>query len=350
MAIHPTTPDAFSQIAELGDEYLQLLEDVLTQHINTDAGINLNAKVESTGRYVARKSGSERAPYKSKTNNNIQVEQMAGEDEYQRPNGEIYYARKWGGHTDVNVLRTAREQTRKAFSGEGGSAMFTLLYGSPGCGKTALVEAAFPDTYTLMGTGDTEVADLVGGYVQTPTGGFEWIDGDLLTAAETGGVYFIDEIGLIDPKVLSIVYGLMDGRRELTVTANPERGTIKAHENFYVIAATNPNAPGVRLSEALLSRFTVQTEMGTDWERARQMGVPSSLVTGAQNLNKRVNSGEVSWAPQMRELLAFKATSEVFGTEWAIANLLAAAPEIDRPVVADVMAKVFPVEAKPAKI
>jgi MoxR-like ATPase len=56
--------------------------------------------------------------------------------------------------------------------------------------------------------------------------GGRWIS---FKAAESGGVYFIDEIGLIDPKVLSIVYGLMDGRREITVTANPERGTVKAH-------------------------------------------------------------------------------------------------------------------------
>ena len=213
------------------------------------------------------------------------------------------------------------------------------------------MEAAYgEDCYTLLGTGDTEVADLVGGYIQTPSGGFVWQDGDLIKAAEEGKVYFIDEIGLIDPKVLSVLYGLMDGRREITVTANPERGTVKAHEDFYVVAATNPNAPGVRLSEALLSRFTTQVEMTTDWTLARKLGVPTTLVTAAQNLNKKRDSGECSWAPQFRELLAFRDIAEEFGTKFAIANLLAAAPEMDRPIVSDVMTRAYGDEAKPARI
>jgi predicted ATPase with chaperone activity len=275
---------------------------------------------------------------------------MEGEEAYTRPNGSQYFGRKWGMHSDVLTLRKAREATSKVFAGASGSAMFALLYGAPGCGKTALVEAAYSDVYTLMGTGDTEVADMIGGYVQTPAGGFEWVDGDLVKAAETGGVYFIDEIGLIDPKVLSIVYGLMDGRRELTITANPERGTIKAHPEFFVVAATNPNAPGVRLSEALVSRFTLQVEMTTDWNLSRKMGVPTPLVTAAQNLAKKQLAREVSWSPQMRELLAFRDIAETFGTEFAISNLLAASPELDRAIVADVLTRVYATECKPAKI
>lgn len=340
--------DMRADFPDFSSELWDVLETTVSQAVTVEGANTLSAKVLPSGRYTARATNSKRSNPTPK----VKISTLGNEEEsYLRPNGSRYFPRSWGDHKDVSTLQKAREMTAASYSSESeSSAMFALLYGAPGCGKTALVEAAFSKVYTLMGTGDTEVADMVGGYVQTPGGGFEWVDGDLVRAAEEGAVYFIDEIGLIDPKVLSTVYGLMDGRRELTVTANPERGTVKAHPEFYVIAATNPNAPGVRLSEALLSRFTLQVEMTTDWTLAKKLGAPVHVVTAAQNLNKKQISGEVSWAPQMRELLAFRDIDSTFGTDFAIANLLAVAPELDRAVVADVMSRVYGTEHKPAKI
>lgn len=321
---------------KLSEPVWEALNLVLNQSVSEEATRLLDGRVSPAGKYTPRR----------KKDDTVTVEKLEGDKTYVRPNGEKYYGRQWGEHSDVEVLRRARTATAKS----GVSPLFTLLYGSPGCGKTALVESAFEDVYTLMGTGDTEVADLLGGYIQTKDGSFEWRDGDLVRAAEEGAVYFIDEIGLIDPKVLSVVYGLMDGRQELTITANPERGTVKAKKGFYVVAATNPNAPGVRLSEALLSRFAVQAEMTTDWELARKLGVPQRLVTAAQMLSKKQVSRETTWAPQMRELLAFRDIAELYGTRFALENLLAQAPEMDRPVVADIITRAYAEEYRPARI
>ena len=313
-----------------------LLAATLAQSINKDMAGMLD-EYSNKGSKVRGRSGST-------TQGASPVETSAFSDEavkkYTRPNGMDYFTRKWGDFDDVLVLKKAREASQ-----------FVLLYGAPGCGKTALVEAAFGEAmYTILGSGDTEVADLVGGYSQTATGGWVWNDGPLIKAAEQGVPLLIDEVGLIDPKVLSIVYGLMDGRREYNVTANPDRGTVKAKDGFYVIAATNPNAPGVRLSEALLSRFVIQVELTTDWALAKKLGVSTQIVTASQNLAKKQASGEVSWSPQFRELEAFRDLEKTFGTKWAVANLLAAAPEIDRPLVADVFSRTYGEAVLPARI
>ncbi len=315
-----------------------LFAEMTSQTLTETPGVEMDRYLSHAGRVVIRSGSS--TPRKKAEPVATTVTALEGETFYLRPNGDKYFARKWGEHSDVEVIRKSRAKSH-----------YVLLYGAPGCGKTAMVEAAFGDELeTILGTGDTEVSDLVGGYVQTATGGFEWVDGPLLRAAEHGKPLLIDEIGIIDPKVLTVVYGLMDGRREYTVTANPERGTVKAKDGFYVLGATNPNAPGVNLSEALLSRFGIHAEMTTDWSLAKKMGVPATAVSAAQNLAKKRQSDEVSWAPQMRELLKFKELAEDFGTTWAVSNLLAAAPEMDRPIVADTFTRAFAEESRPAKI
>jgi len=246
-----------------------------------------------------------------------------------RPHGQSYHPRTLAGLPDVTALQRLRA-----------AEVPVLLYGPPGTGKTAVVEAAFGDVITVAGDGDTTVADLVGEYTQTPDGRYEFVHGPLITAMREGRPLFIDDASLIPPTVLAVVYPAMDGRREVVIKANGgER--ITAADGFYVIAGHNPGVHGAIVTDALASRFAAQIAVSSDYDLAKQLKINPRAVRVARNLATKQDRGEIGWAPQLRELIAFDRIAAVLGAEAAAGNLLNLAPDEDRDTVAAVVRAVF---------
>jgi nitric oxide reductase NorQ protein len=246
-----------------------------------------------------------------------------------RPSGQVYHPRFLADLPDVAALRRLRDAGIPA-----------LLYGPPGTGKTSLVEAAFPDLITVAGDGDTTVADFIGEYTQADDGKYEFVYGPLVTAMVAGRCLFIDDATLIGPKVLAVVYPALDGRRQIAVKAHKGE-IITAAPGFYVIAGHNPGVHGAVLTEALASRFAAQIQVSTDYDLARALKIDPKAVQVARNLATRQASGEIGWAPQLRELIAYQRIADVLGADAAVANLVGIAPEEDRDVVAAAVAAVF---------
>jgi MoxR-like ATPase len=248
----------------------------------------------------------------------------------------VYKPRSIGPHEDIALLQAAKEH------GE-----FTLLYGPPGTGKTALAEAAFGSAggglETIVCTADTTEMDLLGTFTQDPrSGNFKWMPGPLHRSVLRGVPLLVDEIALADPRALSVLYPLMDGRGVLQIPQNPDLEPIPVTPGWFIIGAYNPDVPGAVLSDALRDRFTHHLLIDTDWDLAIELGVGRRLVTVAKNLDEQRLNGVITWSPQLRSLLMVRDLTARYGEDYALAALISKAPAQDRDTIVSALRLPFP--------
>ena len=133
-----------------------------------------------------------------------------------------------------------------------------------------------------------------------------------------------------------------DGRPARDHRQGPQgRGDHRRRRLLRQSAGHNPGVHGAILTEALSSRFSVQVRVTTDFDLAHALKIDPRAIRAAKDLAARQASGEIGWAPQLRELLAYAKVAGILGEAAAIANLAGIAPEEDRDVVADAVARAF---------
>lgn len=116
-----------------------------------------------------------------------------------------------------------------------------LLKGPTGTGKSRFVEhMAHKLNKTLITIScheETSSTDLIGRFIIK---GAEtvWMDGPLIKAIKEGAIIYLDEIAEARPDVIVAIHSLTDHRRELYIDKLGE--TIKAHEDFMLVASFNP--------------------------------------------------------------------------------------------------------------
>eukprot|EP01105_Mastigella_eilhardi_P023687 TRINITY_DN6020_c0_g1_i2.p1 TRINITY_DN6020_c0_g1~~TRINITY_DN6020_c0_g1_i2.p1 ORF type:complete len:5426 (+),score=1513.70 TRINITY_DN6020_c0_g1_i2:922-16278(+) len=139
-----------------------------------------------------------------------------------------------------------------------------LLEGSPGVGKTSLIEAlaiASGHQYTRINLSEqTDISDLLGADlpVEGGKGGeFAWRDGVFLQALKEGHWVLLDELNLASQSVLEGLNSCLDHRSTLYI---PELNrTFHCEREFRIFACQNPSHQGggrKGLPKSFLNRFT----------------------------------------------------------------------------------------------
>lgn len=135
--------------------------------------------------------------------------------------------------------------------------------GRTGTGKTFLVRQlarkAGKELATLNMTVNTSVDEIKGRYILTPAPSgagmnAKWIDGSITRMMRTGGWVVIEEANFMRDEVASVLYSIMDDRRELIIDEH-EGEVIKAHPEFRLFLTMNWDYSGTqRFNPAIMNR------------------------------------------------------------------------------------------------
>jgi hypothetical protein len=233
-----------------------------------------------------------------------------------------------------------------------------LLLGDPGCGKTALIEAAVThserDMTTMLFTPDhtkdslllrfvgenkgacirsdhdhtDDMDDLTPDCVRTP-----FVLGPLAYAAKHGRVFYGDEVMLLPDGVKPILYSLADGRRFLP-EGNIDGSPLEIHPDFRMVLSSNPMVRGASIPEPLSSRCASTTiTIVTTVDMLHDLGIDDSVVAAWE----AIQSAGMTWLPQIREVRLADYWLNVDPTQACSAFLPEHCPESQREQIRNIV-------------
>jgi len=199
--------------------------------------------------------------------------------------------------------------------------LFCLIVGPKGTGKTTLVrkfaEKLGKPLYSINFSLRTKESHLVGTTL-LENGSTKFALGIIPKSMQEGGILYLDELNVAEPDVLIRLDEALDDRRELILKEAGEVVRVKAHPDWYVIAAINPltHAGTKELPPQLLSRFPVRLYLDyppVEVEKRIVKLYCDGLIDGdldrairlANKLREAAKVEDVYYSPSIRETIAF---------------------------------------------
>lgn len=201
-----------------------------------------------------------------------------------------------------------------------------LIEGEAGTGKTtsAMRYSALRNLpfYSVSSNVGAEPSQLFGKYVPDSDGNFVWQDGGVTQLVRHGGVLLLNEINFLPPKVATVLMGLLDDRRQITLLDHKGE-VINANPNLLVIADYNEGYRGTsRLNEAFADRFAIKLQFKYDTEIERKFIPSKSLLELANKMRADSLSGIYETPISTRLLKNFVSNATSLNFDFAVTNFL----------------------------
>lgn len=243
-----------------------------------------------------------------------------------------YIGRSIGGIQDFDIFRLA---LRKHWN--------VLLEGDTGAGKTFAAQAFAASEgvhfYSTPSNVGIDPSQLLGKYIPDENGDSigVWQDGPVTDMIRHGGVLLINEINFLPPRIATVLFSLLDARREIALLDHKGE-VIKAHPDLLIIADMNPGYIGTQdLNAALRNRFELQIDWGYDPNVERTLIKSSSLLGFAARVRKSRNDAEMVTPTSTNMLEEFETLALEVGIKFAIANMVQHYDVEDREAVQAVL-------------
>jgi nitric oxide reductase NorQ protein len=240
--------------------------------------------------------------------------------------------------------------------------LFVLIIGPKGTGKTTLVrkfaENVGKTLYSINFSLRTKETHLVG-TMMLENGTTKFAMGLIPKSMQEGAILYLDELNAAEPDVLLRLDEALDDRRELILKEAGEIITVKAKEDWFVVATINPlsHAGTKELPPQLLSRFPVRLYLDyppPDIEKKIVKMYVNDGVDGeldkairlANKLREAAKVEDVYYSPSIRETIAYAKMVESgvdpkLAAEVVFANVYSQWGELEVQKVKDLIASIW---------
>lgn len=229
-----------------------------------------------------------------------------------------------------------------------------LLEGDTGAGKTMAARAYAASRgkhfYSTPNNVGVEPSQLFGKLIPDETGltlGV-WQDGPVTDLARYGGVLLLNEVNFLPPRVATVIFSLLDDRREI-VLLDHKGEVIRVHRPncwcdldaaecesrwLLVIADMNPDYLGTqKLNDAFRNRFGIQIQWDYDPQVESKLVKSKDLLDLVQKLRKGRKDGDLITPTSTNMMVEFERLQKALGLPFAVSNFIQHYDTEDRDAV-----------------